>query len=170
MGAGKSTVGRRLASTISIPFIDADAEIERAAGETVNEIFENRGEEIFRMGERKVIARLLDGPRHVLATGGGAYMAPETRELISKRAISIWLKADLDLILERVSRRNTRPLLRNGDPKEILEQLIEERYPVYAQADIVVESQPGPHALTVKRILKAIDDFLEGIPGSASNI
>jgi shikimate kinase len=157
MGAGKTSVGRRLASILSVPFRDADAEIELAAGCTINEIFERFGEPAFRAGERKVIARLLGDPPHVLATGGGAFMDVETRARIKQSAVSIWLKANIELLLERVTRKDTRPLLRNTDNRTALERLLAEREPIYAQADITVESDEGPHDAVVKRILAALD-------------
>lgn len=157
MGAGKSTVGRRLAERLDMPFHDADTEIEAAAGCTVAELFEDFGETYFRDGERRVIKRLLNGPPHVLATGGGAFLEPRTRDLIRQRALSIWLKADLDVLVQRVRRRNHRPLLKKGDARDILARLIEERYPVYAEADIVVETGLGPHEEVVRRILSALE-------------
>jgi shikimate kinase len=157
MGAGKTSVGRRLAAVLGVPFRDADAEIELAAGCTVNEIFERYGEPEFRAGERKVIQRLLLEPPHVLATGGGAFMALETRARIKESAISIWLKAHIELLLERVIRKDTRPLLRNTDRRAALERLLKEREPVYAEADITVESEGGPHEVAVRRILAALE-------------
>jgi shikimate kinase len=162
MGAGKTSVGKRLAVALGVPFRDADREIEEAAGCTVNEIFERLGEPGFREGERKVIARLLGNPPHVLATGGGAFIDPETRASIKERAISVWLKADLNLLLDRVSRKDTRPLLRNTNPREALEKLSKDREPAYAQADIIVMSDAGPHETVVKRILKALDQRKTG--------
>jgi shikimate kinase len=159
MGAGKTSIGRRLAQRLGLPFVDADAEIEAAAGETIEEIFERRGESVFREGERKVIARLLANPVHVLATGGGAFMDPGTRALIRERAISIWLRAGLDLLVARVSRRSNRPLLKQ-DPRATLAQLIERRYPVYAEADITVETVDGPPEMTLERVLAGLADFL----------
>ena len=156
MGAGKTNIGRRLATRLQLPFVDADSEIEAAAGETIPEIFENRGEAAFREGERRVIARLLDAPVHVLATGGGAYMDPQTRALIRERSISVWLRAELEVLLQRVARRSNRPLLKQGDPREVLSQLIERRYPVYAEADIVVDSIEGPPELTLCRVVDAL--------------
>jgi shikimate kinase len=156
MGAGKTSVGRRLASTLGMPFRDADAEIETAAGCSITEIFERFGEPAFRAGERKVIARLLSEPPHILATGGGAFVDPETRERIRESAISVWLKANVDLLLERVRRKDNRPLLRNTDSRAALVRLMREREPVYAQADIVVESDDGPHDTVVKRIVSAL--------------
>jgi shikimate kinase len=153
MGAGKSTVGRRLASALRLPFHDADQEIEAAAGCTISDFFDRYGETAFRDGERKVIARLLSGPRHVLATGGGAFMDPQTRCLIKDRGLSIWLRADISLLLERVTKRPTRPLLKSGDPRATMEKLIHERYPVYAEADIVVDSNGGPHEAVMHQII-----------------
>ncbi len=160
MGAGKSAMGRRLAKRLKLPFVDADREIEAAAGCSIQEIFERHGEQAFRDGERRVIARLLDQPRHVMATGGGAFMDPETRTLTRERAITIWLRADRELLLKRTSRRNNRPLLKRGDPGEILDRLIAERYPVYAEADIVVDSRDGPPETTLEAILTALDEHL----------
>lgn len=157
MGAGKSTIGRRLAARLGMPFVDADAEIERAAGCSIEDIFAIHGEPAFRDGERKVIARLLAGPPHVLATGGGAFMDPETRAAIRAAAISIWLRADLDLLMARVSRRNGRPLLAKGEPREVLRRLMDERHPTYAEADIIVDSVDGPHERTLQAVLRALD-------------
>jgi shikimate kinase len=157
MGAGKTSVGRRLANVLGVPFRDADAEIEVAAGCSINEIFERFGEPAFRAGERKVIARLLGEPPHILATGGGAFMDSETRARIKDEAISIWLKANIELLLERVTRKDTRPLLRNTDNRTALERLLKEREPIYAQADIMIESDDGPHDAVIKRILAALD-------------
>jgi len=157
MGAGKTNIGRRLAHRLGLGFTDADSEIEAAAGETIEEIFERRGETVFREGERKVIARLLGNPVHVLATGGGAFMDPDTRALIRERGISIWLRADLDLLHQRVLRRNNRPLLKQGNPREILAQLIDERHPVYALADITVDTVDGPPEATLDRVMAALE-------------
>jgi shikimate kinase len=156
MGAGKSSVGRRLALTLALPFFDADEEVERAARRSIPEIFADLGEAAFRDGERRVIARLLEGPPHVLATGGGAFMNPDTRALIARKAVSIWLKADIDVLVRRVGRKNDRPLLRGRDPRETLEALAAERYPTYAQADITIDSVEGPHAVTVQAIIAAL--------------
>ncbi len=153
MGAGKTRIGRRLAARLELPFFDSDIEIETAAGETVEEIFANRGERVFREGERRVITRLLARPAHVLATGGGAFMDPETRALIARRGISLWLRADLDVLVARVSRRNNRPLLKQGDPRDILAALIAVRYPVYAEADLVIDSGEGAPEATVTRAI-----------------
>ncbi len=164
MGAGKTCIGRRLAAQYGLEFVDADAEIEAAAGWTIEDIFERHGEKAFRDGERRVIARLLAQPVHVLATGGGSFMDPRTRETIRESSISLWLRADLDLLLKRTSRRNNRPLLKRGDPREILEGLIAERYPVYAEADIIVDSADGPPEVTVDRARARIEEFLAAHP------
>lgn len=164
MGAGKSAIGRRVAQRLGLPFVDADAEIERAAGQTIEEIFASHGEAAFRDGERRVIARLLADPVHVLSTGGGAFMDPQTRELVARRGISIWLKADLDVLLRRTARRTNRPLLNQGDPAQVLAALIEKRYPVYATADLTVESTDGPPEQTVQRVLDALAEFLARSP------
>jgi shikimate kinase len=158
MGAGKTSVGRRLANVLGVPFRDADVEIETAAGCTINEIFERFGEPAFRSGERKVIARLLTDPPHVLAAGGGAFIDTETRGRIKEQAVSIWLRAPLDLLIQRVLRKDTRPLLHNTDSRATLERLLREREPIYAQADIVIESDEGPHDVVVKRIVAALDE------------
>jgi len=156
MGAGKSSIGRRLAQRLGLPFIDADSEIEAAADATIEEIFQRHGEAAFRDGERRVIARILDSPIHVLATGGGAFMDASTRALIRARAISLWLRADIELMLARVGRRSNRPLLNGGDPRAVLEQLIAQRYPIYAQADITVDSIDGPPEATLERVMAAL--------------
>ena len=157
MGVGKTTVGRRVARALKLPFKDADAEIEAAAGRSVADIFAERGEAEFRIGERRVIARLLDGPPVVLATGGGAFLNPETRALIRERAVSVWLKADLDVLVKRVKRRDTRPLLQGQDPRAVLERLMAERYPIYAEADLVVETSNSPHDAAVHAVLRALE-------------
>jgi shikimate kinase len=156
MGAGKSKVGRRLALRLGLPFSDSDPEIEAAAGETIEEIFANRGEQVFRDGERRVIARLMAQPVHVLATGGGAFMDPMTRSLIGRRGVSLWLRADLDTLVARVLRRNDRPLLKRGDPRQILAELIERRHPIYAEADLTVDSGAGSPEVTVNRVIAAL--------------
>ncbi|MTJ81209.1 MAG: shikimate kinase [Telmatospirillum sp.] len=156
MGAGKSCVGRRLAQRLGLPFIDADTEIEAAAGCSISEIFARYGEGAFRDGERKVVGRLLAGPRCVLATGGGAFMDPETRALIAEKGISVWIRADLDLLVKRTAGRDHRPLLRQGDPREILGRLIADRYPVYAAADLAVDTADRPPEFTVDRVLDAL--------------
>lgn len=161
MGAGKSAVGRRVAARLDVPFIDADAEIEDAAGCTIQEIFDRHGEAAFRDGERRVIERLLTSrPVHVLATGGGAFMDAETRALIRRSAISVWLRADLEVLFKRVSRRSHRPLLKTPDPKGTLAGLMEARYPVYAEADIVVDSEDGPIEAAVDRVIGAVAEYL----------
>lgn len=156
MGAGKTKIGRRVAARLDLPFFDSDDEIEAAAGETIEEIFANRGEAVFRAGERRVIARLLDGPVHVLATGGGAFMDPETRALIARRGLSVWLRAELDILAARVARRTDRPLLKDGDPRAILGALIARRYPVYAEAELVVDSGEGSVESTAARVIAAL--------------
>jgi len=156
MGAGKTKIGRRLAARLDLPFFDSDIEIEAAAGETIEEIFRNRGESVFRDGERRVIARLLAQPLHVLATGGGAFMDPATRALIARRAVSVWLRADLDVLVARVARRTNRPLLQQSDPRAVLAELIERRHPIYAAADVAIDSSEGPPELTTTRVLAAL--------------
>ena len=156
MGAGKSSVGRKLAARLSLPFVDADTEIEIAAGLTIPEIFETRGEPEFRSGEARVIARLLEGGPQVLATGGGAYMNAGTRELIGRKGVSVWLRADFDILLRRIRRRTDRPLLRNADPEGTLKKLIEDRYPVYAQADVTIESRDVSHEIMVNEVVRAL--------------
>ncbi|MBS27620.1 MAG: shikimate kinase [Alphaproteobacteria bacterium] len=168
MGAGKSSIGRRLASRLDLPFVDADSEIEAAAGCTIAEFFERHGEAAFRDGERRVIARLLDGPRKVLATGGGAFMDEDTREAIGRSGISVWLRADLETLVRRTSRRSDRPLLNNDDPAETLKNLMETRYPIYEQADIDVESDDGPPDQTVDRVVAALEAFKAAGTDSAS--
>jgi shikimate kinase len=156
MGAGKSAIGKRLAMRLGWPFVDADDEIERAAGCTISEFFERFGEAEFRAGERRVIQRLLEGPSHVLSTGGGAYMDSETRALMRRSAITVWLRADLEVLYDRVRKRAHRPLLRQGDPREILARLMNQRYPVYAEADLVVESTAQPADITTDQVLEAL--------------
>lgn len=156
MGVGKSTVGRRLAGALKMPFRDADAEIEAAAGRSVSEIFEDLGEAEFRAGEHRVIRRLLEGRPVVLATGGGAFLHEGTRALLKDRAVTIWLKAPLEVLVERATRRDTRPLLRGQDPATVLGRLAEARYPVYALADLVVETGGGSHRDAVEAVLAAL--------------
>jgi shikimate kinase len=161
MGAGKSCIGRRLAQRLGLPFVDADREIEEAAGCSIPDIFALHGEAAFRDGERRVIARLLDNPTQVLSTGGGAFMDPRTRALIHERAISLWLRAGLELLAKRVARRNDRPLLQVTDPRAKLAELIAERSPVYAEADLTVDSADGPPEVTLERVLEALQAYLE---------
>jgi len=156
MGVGKSTVGRRLAARLDLPFIDADDEIERAAGMSIQEIFDTYGEAQFRDGERRVIARLIDGTPKVVATGGGAFVNDETRQLILEKATAIWLDADINILVERVSRREGRPLLKDRDPRDVLTTLASSRAPFYAQAPIRIMSSDSPHDATVEKIMKAI--------------
>jgi shikimate kinase len=156
MGAGKSTVGRRLASALSLEFKDSDNEIAEAAGCSISEIFDTYGESMFRDLEKRVLNRLVTSPPCVIATGGGAFMNPELRAEIKDKTISIWLKAELPVLVERVSRRDTRPLLKTGDKNEILSRLMEERYPVYAEAHIVIDSNTGPHETVVSDIIDAL--------------
>ena len=160
MGAGKSTIGRRLATRLRVPFVDADAEIEAAAGCTIAAFFARYGEAAFRDGERRVMARLLTGPICVLAAGGGAFMDPQTRSLIKDRAVSVWLKADLDVLASRTTGRTHRPLLHGDDPQGVLARLIDERYPVYSMADITVESTDGPREVMVEQVVVALGRHL----------
>jgi shikimate kinase len=163
MGAGKSAVGRRLAARLNLDFLDADQEIEKAAGCSISDIFAAFGEQSFREGERRVIRRIIEdnGP-HVLATGGGAFMDPDTRSLLKQRAITIWLKAPLEILVARTARRDTRPLLRDGDPGEILARLMETRYPIYAEADLTVETGGTSADETAERVIAALTSWLEG--------
>lgn len=156
MGVGKSSIGRRLAAALDLPFLDADTEIEKAAGMSIPDIFESKGEPYFRAGEARVIARILDGGPQVLATGGGAFMNEQTRAGVRERGISIWLKADLDVLLRRVKRRTDRPLLKGSDPAVTLARLIAERDPFYAQADLTVDSHDVPHEAIVAEIVGMI--------------
>lgn len=156
MGAGKSTVGRRLADALGRPFFDSDDEIEKAAGLSVADIFSLHGEAEFRRGEHRVLERLLNGPPHVLATGGGAYLNPQTRDLMRDKAVTVWLNADLETLWKRVSKRNHRPLLQRPDAKGVLTNLLEERSPIYGEADLTVHSIDGPHSQTVTTILDAL--------------
>jgi len=158
MGAGKTTVGRRLARRLGLEFADSDFEIEKAAQMTVADIFSTYGEEYFRAGERRVISRLMDGPPRVLATGGGAFINDETRSLMKEKSISIWLDASLEVLVERTSRRDTRPLLQDGDPEDILKKLLADRAPIYAQADIKIQSSDGPHDTVVNSIVHTLEN------------
>jgi shikimate kinase len=165
MGAGKSCVGRRLATSLDRPFVDADDEIVKAAGLTIADIFELYGEAAFRDCERKVMARLLDGPPCVLAAGGGAFMDADTRALIRERAVSVWLRADLDILVSRTAGRPHRPLLNTGDPRAILKALMDERYPVYAEADVTVQTGAESADHTVRRVLDALTERLDSANG-----
>jgi shikimate kinase len=156
MGAGKTSVGKRLARRLGMPFIDADEEISKAAGSSIVEIFARYGEATFRDGERRVIARLLADKPQVLATGGGAFIDPQTRALIAQTGISVWLRAALEVLVSRTTGRNGRPLLTNRDPRTVLADLIRDRYPVYTLADIIVDSDDGPIERTVDRVIGAL--------------
>jgi shikimate kinase len=161
MGAGKSAIGRRVADRLGLDFADADTEIEAAAGCSIPDIFELHGEEGFRKGERRVILRLLEGPVRVVATGGGAFMNRETRAAIKERAISVWLRADFETLWRRVSRRGNRPMLKTDNPRETLRALIEERSPVYSEADLAVDSTDGPRSATVDRVIAALETYCQ---------
>lgn len=163
MGAGKSSIGRKLAHRLNLPFVDADAEIERAAGMSISDIFAKHGEPYFRAGEARVIARLLEGGPQVLATGGGAFMHPQSREAIRAKGISIWLKAEYDVLLKRIKRRSDRPMLKTQDPGETLRRLMQERDPVYAEADVIVHSRDVPHEIIIAEIISAVAQRLEEI-------
>lgn len=156
-GVGKSSVGRRLAAALRLPFHDADAEVEAAAGRPIPEIFEQFGEGAFREGERRVIARLLAGPPHVLATGGGAFMHPQTRALVKEKAISVWLKTDVEILARRVARKDNRPLFTGRDPLVVLGEHAAARYPAYAEADVVIETGDTPHQIAVDAIIAALE-------------
>ena len=162
MGVGKSSVGRRLANALELPFKDADVEIEAAAGRSIPEIFASLGEPAFREGERRVITRLLEDPPHVLATGGGAFITPETRALIKERSVSVWLKADLEVLVRRVGRKDNRPLITGKDPLEVLTDLAAVRYPIYAEADVMVETGDTAHHVTVDQVIQALTAYLQG--------
>ena len=160
MGCGKSSVGRRLANAIGLPFNDADEEIEKAAGKSIPDIFADYGEAHFRDRESRIIARLLSSGPQILATGGGAYMRPETREMIAASGIAVWLRADLSVLMNRVLRRDNRPLLKTADPEAKMRQLIDERYPVYALADITVDSRETSHEDTVRQVIAGLEQFV----------
>ncbi|NKB44928.1 MAG: shikimate kinase [Alphaproteobacteria bacterium] len=168
MGAGKSCVGRRVAQRLSVPFLDADAEVEAAAGCSIVDIFEQYGEEAFRDGERRVIARLLDGPPSVIATGGGAFVDDQTRALINEKGLSVWLRADLETLVSRTSGRNHRPLLNNGDQRETLAALIDQRYPVYAEADLTIDTGSDSANVTCSRVIDALATLGSGEPSDQS--
>lgn len=163
MGAGKSSVGRKLAVRLALPFVDADTEIEVAAGMSIPDIFETRGETEFRAGEARVIARLLDAGPQVLATGGGAFMNADTRAAIRAKGVSIWLRADFDVLMKRIRRRADRPMLKTDNPAATLRHLIEQRYPVYAEADIVVDSRDVLHEVVVDETLDALRDYFSAL-------
>jgi shikimate kinase len=167
MGAGKTSIGRRLAAALHLPFLDADAEIEKAANLSIAEIFEHYGEGQFREGERRVVARLLAGGPAVLATGGGAFVSEETRERCREDGVTIWLKAEPSVLAERVRKKGTRPLLDGPDPEAVIRQLLSDREPFYSQADIVIASREGPHQAVVSEILAALEKHL-AVAGSAS--
>ncbi len=156
MGAGKTTVGRRLASAMGRTFCDSDVEIEKAAGLSIADIFSLHGEAEFRRGEKRVLERLLTDPPHVLATGGGAYLDEDTRKLMRSKAVTVWLNADLETLWRRVTKRDHRPLLKRPDARQVLERLLDERTPIYSEADLVIASDDGPHATTVEMILTAL--------------
>ncbi len=156
MGAGKSSIGRRLAEKLEFEFVDADHEIERAADKSIPEIFSDHGEAYFREGERRVISRLIENGAQVLATGGGAYINEETRKSIEAHGVSVWLKADLPLLMKRVMKRSDRPLLQAEDPEAVMKGLMEQRYPIYAQADVTVESKDVQHTQMVNEVVKAL--------------
>ena len=160
MGAGKSTVGRRLARRLNLPFVDSDVEIEEASGASTAELFERYGEQDFRDGERRLVARLVDGSVRVIATGGGAFIDPRTRQLLNERAITVWLDAPVDVLAERTGRRNNRPLLRKGNRAETLARLAEQRGPMYSEAHIRVLSGNGAHGDVVDAIISALQDHL----------
>ncbi len=166
MGAGKTATGRRVAARLDLPFIDSDDEIAKAAGCSIEDIFQHHGENAFRDGERRVIARLLTQPVHVLATGGGAFIDPETRASVHRKCLSVWLRVDKDVLWRRVKRRGGRPLLKTETPHETLSQLVDERYPIYSEADIIVDSVDGPAEDTVDSVLEAIFAYLHEKGGS----
>ena len=163
MGAGKTTIGRRLAKVIGRDFIDSDAEIEEAAACSISDIFTLHGESIFRDLEARVIKRLLEQPNLVIATGGGAWMQPAVREMIKADALSLWLKADLDTLVDRVEKRHHRPLLEQGDKREILDELMKQRYPVYGEADLTIQSGSGPHEQVVDTIVDTLKQHIEAL-------
>ena len=170
MGVGKSSIGRRLAARLGVPFVDADAEIEKAAGMSIADIFARHGEADFRSGEARVIARLLDGGPQVLASGGGAVMNADTRAAIKAKGVSIWLKAELDVLMRRIAKRkHERPMLHTDDPSEALRQLLIAREPVYALADLTVQSREAPHDAIVTEIMRALAGFLDVPPHHGNN-
>ncbi len=164
MGAGKTSIGRILAERLGLPFVDADAEIERAAGATIEEIFARDGEAVFRSGERRVIERLLAGPPAIIATGGGAFMDASTRATVRERGISVWLKADLETLVKRTARRGGRPLLAQGDPREVLARLMAQRYPIYGEADVTVETGEEPAESVTDAVIAALEAHIGASP------
>jgi shikimate kinase len=168
MGAGKSSIGRKLAQRLNLHFVDADGEIEQAAGMSISEIFAKHGEPYFRAGEARVIARLLDGGPQVLATGGGAFMHPQSREAIRAKAVSIWLKAEYEVLMKRIKRRSDRPMLKTDDPGETLRRLMAERDPVYAEADVTVHSRDVPHEIIIAEIISAVAPRLAELGATAT--
>jgi shikimate kinase len=168
MGCGKTSIGRRLGVHLGLPFVDADEAIEEAAGKTIKEIFDEHGEAYFRDGERRVIARLLKSAPQVLATGGGAYMNPETRARIAETGVAVWLKADLPILMRRVMKRSNRPLLRSADPEAVMRGFMETRYPIYAEAPVVVESRDISHDAMAGHVLEALAVHLVPLPGQAT--
>jgi shikimate kinase len=168
MGAGKSSIGRKLAQRLNLPFVDADTEIERAAGMSISDIFAKHGEPYFRAGEARVIARLLDSGPQVLATGGGAFMHPQSRDAIRARGISVWLKAEYDVLMKRIKRRSDRPMLKTDDPGETLRRLMQERDPVYAEADVTVHSRDVPHEIIIAEIISAVTPRLEQLSAASA--
>ena len=170
MGVGKSSVGRRLANALDLPFRDADHEVEAAAGRTIPEIFVEMGEPAFRDGERRVIARLLDEPPHVLATGGGAFVNAETRALIKSKAVAVWLKADLELLARRVGRKEGRPLLKNRDPMDVLREHAQARYPAYGEAHLTVQTGDTAHSVAVEAVMNALRGHLNPVSSSESPV
>jgi shikimate kinase len=170
MGVGKSSIGRRLAARLGVPFVDADTEIEKAAGMSIPDIFARHGEAYFRSGEARVIARLLDSGPQVLASGGGAVMNADTRAAIKAKGVSIWLNAEVDVLLRRIAKRkHERPMLHTDDPSETLRQLLITREPVYALADLTVQSREAPHETIVAEIMRALSGFLDVTPSGGSN-
>lgn len=168
MGCGKTSVGRRTAQQLGLPFVDADEAIEQAAGKTIKEIFDDHGEAYFRDGERRVIARLLRSPPQVLATGGGAFMNAETRAAIAASGVAVWLRAELPLLMRRVLKRSNRPLLQSSNPEEVMRGFIASRYPVYAEAPVIVESRDVPHDAMAATVIEALEAYFKAHPQSAA--
>ena len=169
MGVGKTTIGRRLAKRVGLPFFDSDEEIEKASGRSVKGLFQNYGEAEFRAGERRVIKRLLDGRVIILSTGGGAFIPDAMRDVLRAKSLTVWLKADFDTIMERVGRKNTRPLLDVPNPEAVMQKLMDERYPIYAKAHITVAASKGTHFQTVERVMKAISDYQDSDTQTTKN-